>query len=102
MLDAFGPPRLITNVSLKAMHLASMTIQQLGGLAWNIFMAAAGFGLAITGPKYLHLIDKGFLEKSRKSPEAAAKQVKALRIVGALLGLCGLVLIYFGLVGTRK
>ena len=57
----------------KSMHLASMTLQHVGGMVWNLFMAAAGIGLAVTGPKYLHLIDKGFPEKSRKNPEAAAK-----------------------------
>jgi hypothetical protein len=70
-----------------------MNGQHIGELAWNVFMAAAGFGLAITGPTYLHLIDKGFPDKLRRDPKAAAKQVKTFRILGAALGCCGLVLI---------
>ena len=83
------------------MHLA-ITTQQFGGLAWNLFMAAAGIGLAITGPKYLHLIDKGFPEKSRSNPAAAAKQVKTFRMIGAGLAFCGLALIVLRLIGASK
>ncbi len=82
------------------MNVALMTTQQLGGLAWNLLMAAAGIGLAVTGPKYLHLIDKGFPEKSRSNPEAAAKQVKTFQIIGAALGVCGLALIILRLLGA--
>ena len=64
-------------------------------------MVAAGFGLAITGPKYLHLIDKGFPDKKRYNPEGAAKQVKTFRILGAAFGCCGLALIVIGLFGGR-
>lgn len=83
------------------MYLA-ITAQQAGGLAWNVFMAFVGMGLAITGPKYLHLIDKGFPEKNRRNPVAAAKQVKTFRIIGALLGFCGLALIALNLTGAGK
>ncbi len=78
-----------------------MNAQQLGGLVWNVFMVAVGFGLALTGPRYLHLIDKGFPEKKRHNPAAAAKQVKTFRILGAALGCCGLALILIGLFGGR-
>jgi hypothetical protein len=82
------------------MHLAAMTAQQIGGLVWNLLMAGAGIGLAITGPKYLHLIDKGFRAKSRNNPEGAAKQVKTFRIIGAALGVCGLALAIMRLLGA--
>jgi hypothetical protein len=72
--------------------MASLTAPQLGGMAWNLAMAVGGFGLLITGPKYLHLIDKGFRQKSASNPEAAAKQVKTFRLLGAVLGFCGLAL----------
>jgi len=78
-----------------------MNAQQVGGLVWNVFMIAAGFGLAITGPKYLHLIDKGFPNKQRNNPEAAAKQVKTFRILGTAFGCCGLALIVLWLFGAR-
>jgi hypothetical protein len=83
------------------MYLA-VTLQQLGGMAWNLLMAAGGLALAISGPKYLNLIDKGFPEKSRSNPAAAAKQVKAYRIIGALLALCGLALVFLKLSGVGK
>jgi hypothetical protein len=82
------------------MHLAAMTAQQIGGLVWYLFMAGAGIGLALTGPKYLHLIDKGFPAKSRSNPEGAAKQVKTFRIIGAALGVCGLALAIMSLLGA--
>ena len=81
------------------MHLASMTPQQIGGMTWNLFMTAVGIVLAVTGPRYLHLIDKAFPEKSRRNPKAAAKQVKTFRILGVGLALCGLALIILGLLG---
>lgn len=74
-----------------------MNAQHFGELLWWIFMVVAGFGLTVTGPRYIHLIDKGFADKSRKNPEAAAKQVKTTRILGALLGCCGLGLIVIAL-----
>jgi len=83
------------------MHLAAMTAQQIGGLVWNLFMAAAGIGLAITGPKYLHLLDKGFPEKTRNNPEGAAKQAKTFRIIGTALGVCGLALVMMRLLETQ-
>ena len=78
-----------------------MNAQQLGGLIWNIGMVAVGFGLAITGPKYLHLIDTAFPEKKRNNPEAAARQVKTFRILGAAFGCCGLALVILKLFGMR-
>ena len=84
------------------MHFESITPQQIGGIVWNVFMGIAGIGLAITGPKYLHLIDKGFPAKQRNNPEAAAKQVRTFRILGAAMGVCSLILVVFELPGIGK
>jgi hypothetical protein len=70
-----------------------MSAQQLGGLVWNIFMVLSGFGLAITGPRYLHLIDKGFPAKKQRDPKGADKQVRVFRVLGVAFGCCGLGLI---------
>lgn len=85
----------------KFMYFA-ITAPKAGELAWNVFMVVVGMGLAITGPKYLHLIDKGFPEKNRRNPAAAAKQVKTFRIIGGFLGFCGLALIALSLTGAGK
>ncbi len=83
-------------------HFASFTPQQIGSIVWNVFMAAAGIGLAATGPKYLHLIDKGFPAKQRSNPVAAARQVRTFRILGAAMGLCSLTLVVFELLGVGR
>jgi hypothetical protein len=71
--------------------MMTITLTQLiGEMAWNLCMIAGGLCVAITGPKYLHLIDKGFPEKSRSNPVAAAKQVKILRVCGAVIAFCSL------------
>ncbi len=71
-------------------------------MVWNILMAIAGITLAITGPKYLHLIDKGFPQKSRTNPEAAAKQVKIFRVLGVGFAFCGIGLFLLALFGGQK
>jgi hypothetical protein len=74
-----------------------MNAQQIGGLLWNILVVVAGFGLAITGGRYLHFIDRGFPDKMRENPDAAGRQVKTLRILGAAFGFCELVHILLNL-----
>jgi hypothetical protein len=79
-----------------------MTAQQIGEIVWNLLMFAAGATLAITGGKYLHLIDKAFPEKRRTNPEAAAKQVRTFRFLGAGFAIIGLLLVIEQLLKARK
>lgn len=79
------------------MNIATVSSEQLGGIIWNVLMVVAGVTLAITGPKYLHLIDKGFPQKSRTNPEAAAKQVKTFRLLGVAFAFIGLALLLLNL-----
>jgi len=81
--------------------MLGFTYQQLGGMVWNILLVAGGLCVAVTGPRYLHLIDKAFPEKSRSNPEAAAKQVRIFRVLGLLLALCGATLLILELTGTH-
>jgi hypothetical protein len=84
------------------MNIAAFTSEQIGGMSWNALMAVAGITLAITGPKYLHLIDKGFPQKSRTNPEAAAKQVKTFRLLGVCFAFVSLALLLLSLFGGQK
>jgi hypothetical protein len=81
--------------------MAAFTYQEIGGMAWNFLLAAAGLCIAITGPRYLHLIDNGFTQKRKVNPEAAAKQVRIFRVLGAILAICCGALIVLKLSGTH-
>jgi hypothetical protein len=69
-----------------------MTTKDLFEMVWSLGMFTVAAALAITGPKYMHLFDKGFTEKSRRDPQAAAKQVKAIRILSAVFAVISLLL----------
>ena len=79
-----------------------MNAQQIGEIVWNLLMFATGLGLAITGGRYLHLFDKAFPEKRRTNPEAAAKQVRTFRFLGAGFAVIGLLLVIDQLLKVRK
>ena len=85
-----GQPSLASTLDKEPMLVATMTAQQIGGVVWWGFLACAGSVLAVTGPKYLHLIDKAFPDKARNNPDAAAKQVKVFRAIGCALVLLGI------------
>jgi hypothetical protein len=69
-----------------------MTTKDLFEMVWSLGMFIIAAGLAITGPKHMHLFDKGFAEKSRRDPQAAAKQVKAIRLLSAVFAAISLLL----------
>ena len=80
----------------------TITLSQLiGEMVWNLCMIAGGLCVAITGPRYLHLLDKRFPEKSRNNPAAAAKQVRTFRVLGAIIAFCSLAGIIFRLLETK-
>ncbi len=75
------------------MHAGAPNAVQIGDAIGYLLLGAAALFFAITGPKYLHLIDKGFPQKRRVNPEAAAKQARYMRTLAALLAFCCLCLV---------
>jgi hypothetical protein len=84
------------------MQIGSLSFEHLGSLAWYIVMTAAGVWIAVATPQALPFIDKGYADKSRNNPTAAAKQVKIFRIFGVFFALAGAALFAIEFLGLDK
>ena len=84
------------------MHIAPFSHESLAEAAWYLVMAAAGVWLAVATPYALRFIDKGFPNKQRDNPTAAAKQVKTFRFFGVFFALAGATLLVFNVFGIDK